>query len=243
VAFSPDGLSVLTGSDDKTARLWNVTTGLPLGNPLPHPYPVETVAFARDGRKAYTGDRTEREVRCWDTSTGEARGGLTGHQDGIRVLALAPASSVVLSGSYDRTARFWNTETGKQVGLPLQHQDTVRDVAFGPDGRTALTGSFDTTARRWHAPTGIPIGPPFLHRGKIRAVALSTDGKTAATASWDGTVLLWESPPALAGTPKQLAHWAQAITGVDLDDGGGTRTLDGAAWQEARRLAKLAGPE
>src|SRR5262249_46477284 len=120
----------------------------------------------------------------------------------------------------------------------LQHQDTVRDVACGPDGRTALTGSFDNTARRWHAPTGIPIGPPFQHRGKIRAVTLSPDGRTAATASWDGTAALWEAPPALAGTPEQLSLWARVMTGIDLDDGGAVRTLDGAAWRQAHeRLA------
>jgi WD40 repeat protein len=125
----------------------------------------------------------------------------------------------------------------------MQHQDAVRDVAFGPGGHTALTGSFDNTARRWHAPTGIPIGPPFRHRGRIRAVALSPDGRTAGTASWDGTAALWEAPPAMPGTSERLALWAQLTTGIDLEDGGAVRTLDGAAWLECRRrLGRLPPP-
>ena len=35
VAFSPDGKTVLTGSEDKTARLWESATGQPLGLPWP----------------------------------------------------------------------------------------------------------------------------------------------------------------------------------------------------------------
>jgi WD40 repeat protein len=242
VAFSPDGQFVLTGSDDRTARLWRVGTRQPVGGPLAHQSPVTAVAFASDGMTAYTGGRGGKGIRCWDTTTGRARPDLTVLQGGVEALAAAPAGRLMLSGGRDRTARFWDGDSGRQVGLTLQHQDAVRDVAFGPDGRTALTGSFDTTARRWHAPTGIPIGPPFLHRGRIRAVALSADGRTAGTASWDGTAVLWEAPAALPGAPARVALWAQVATGIDPDDSGAVRTLDGAGWQERRqRLGKTPG--
>ncbi len=36
VAFSPDGKTILTGSQDKTARLWDAATGRPIGPPMPH---------------------------------------------------------------------------------------------------------------------------------------------------------------------------------------------------------------
>ena len=36
VAFSPDGKTILTGSFDKTARLWDAATGRPLGQPMEH---------------------------------------------------------------------------------------------------------------------------------------------------------------------------------------------------------------
>jgi eukaryotic-like serine/threonine-protein kinase len=242
VAFSPDGQFVLTGSDDKTARLWRFATRQPVGEPLLHPHKVESVAFSHDGKTAFTVGRYGNDIHCWEfhdstRPTGEqglvrGRMKLTGHQGGVWSLAVTPR--YVLSGSADRTARFWNASTGKSIGAPLQHQELVRDVAFGPDGRTALTGSFDNTARRWHAPSGIPIGPPFQHKGKIRAVALSPDGRSAGTASWDGTAALWAAPPARLGAPEQLSHWAQRLTGINLDDGGAVRTLNAAAWQQIR---------
>ena len=51
VAFSPDGKTVLTGSLDKTARLWDANTGQPVGPPLPHQGFVYAVAFSPDGRR------------------------------------------------------------------------------------------------------------------------------------------------------------------------------------------------
>ena len=55
VAFSPDGKTVLTGSCDKTARLWDAATGQPIGQPLAHQGAVGAVAFSPDGKTVLTG--------------------------------------------------------------------------------------------------------------------------------------------------------------------------------------------
>lgn len=64
VAFSPDGKSVLTGSLDQTARLWDRATLRPIGGAMQHQGPVMAVAFRPDGKGVLTasGDNT---VRLW----------------------------------------------------------------------------------------------------------------------------------------------------------------------------------
>src|SRR5262249_51344354 len=52
--FSPDGRLVLTGGADGTARLWEATTGRPLGPPFAHPEAVHAVAVHPDGRRLLT---------------------------------------------------------------------------------------------------------------------------------------------------------------------------------------------
>jgi WD40 repeat protein len=49
VCYSPNGKTILTGSDDGTARLWDATTGRPLGEPLEHPTSVRSAVFSPDG--------------------------------------------------------------------------------------------------------------------------------------------------------------------------------------------------
>jgi WD40 repeat protein len=55
VAFRPDGKTVITGSWDRTARIWDAATGQPLGQPFTHQGSVEAVAFRPDDKTVITG--------------------------------------------------------------------------------------------------------------------------------------------------------------------------------------------
>ena len=243
VAFSPDGKTVLTGSLlDNTVRLWNVATGVPIGTPLEHKDKVRAVAYNPDGKTVLTGCQ-DGSARLWDAATGLSIGTPMVHQSGISAVDFSSDGKTVLTGSQDRTARLWNTETGKPTGPPLSHPATVSTVTFSPDGRMILTGSLDKTARLWDAATGQPIGKPLEHQGAVNAVAFSPDGKTVLTGSDDGKARMWETPAPLPVDLARLVVWIEALTGLELDEKGAIRVLDGAAWQQRRdRLSELGGP-
>ena len=73
MAFSPDGKTILTGSEDKTARLWDAATGRPLGQPIVHSGAVWSVAFSPDWQTILTGSYDET-ARLWDAATGRPLG-------------------------------------------------------------------------------------------------------------------------------------------------------------------------
>jgi len=53
-AFSPDGKQVLTSSYDKTARLWDATTGKEIRTFAGHTGEVIFASFSPDGRQVVT---------------------------------------------------------------------------------------------------------------------------------------------------------------------------------------------
>ena len=75
VAISPDGHTLLTGSKDKTARLWNAFTGLPMGPPLVHGLEVlSRLHSSPDGHTLLTGSFGSLPARLWNVATGKLIG-------------------------------------------------------------------------------------------------------------------------------------------------------------------------
>ena len=195
VAFSPDGKTLATGSDDGTVRLWDVATGHQIGNPLTGHTGVGLFGGVQPGRQ----DPGHRQRRWHGPAVG------CGHRPPDRQpphrphrrifsVAFSPDGKTLASGSRDGTVRLWDVATGHQIGNPLTgHTGSVWSVAFSPDGKTLASGGDDGTVRLWDVATGHQIGDPLTgHTGSVWSVAFSPDGKTLATGSDDGTVRLWD---------------------------------------------------
>jgi hypothetical protein len=112
VAISPDNRWVVTGSDDKTARLWDLSAKDPAANPVVlrgHDGPVRVVAISPDNRWVVTGS-DDKTARLWDLSAKDPAANsvvLRGHDGLVRAVAISPDNRWVVTGSDDKTARLW----------------------------------------------------------------------------------------------------------------------------------------
>lgn len=207
--FSPDGARVFTASSDKTARIWDASTGKPISPPLMHQDQVIVAEFSPDGTRVVTVSSGENAARVWDATTGMLVLPTIKHDCGPRCAmrsavigaAFSPDGTHVVTASTDGTARVWDATTGMPVLPPLKHHGAVMSAAFSPDGTHIVTASEDGAARVWDSKTGEPTSPPLEHQSQVRSAGFSSDGLQVVTVAeyfarvWDATTGKPVSPP------------------------------------------------
>jgi WD40 repeat protein len=181
VAYSPDGQTLASGSEDNTIKLWNVNTGNLLQTFEGHSKWVNSVAYSPDGQTLASGSNDNN------------------------------SSIVLASGSFDDTIKLWNVKTGKLLQTLEGNSHSVNSVAYSPDGQTLASGgsisyqelirlkyspdlasgSYDQSIKLWDVKTGKLLQTLKGDSGSVKSVAYSPDGQTLASGSYDQTKL-WD---------------------------------------------------
>ncbi|MFF9158376.1 WD40 repeat domain-containing protein, partial [Streptomyces sp. NPDC014846] len=207
----PDGrpLAMTGGSGERTVRLWDLSAGTQVGQPLPgHIGGVMSVAATvlPDGRPlGVTGDG-DGTVRAWHLDTGQQIGkALAGHVGGVVSVAAVVLSNgrpLGIASGNDGTVRIWDLLSTRSIGrLPTGYPHGVPVAAVGlPDGRsvaaTIYGGGTTPVVHVWNLETGWRIGKaPGLGGDASLAMTVLPDGRPIAvvggprryslTAAWD----------------------------------------------------------
>ncbi len=203
VAYSPDGSSALSGSWDKTLRLWDAATGQCLRIFEGHADKINSVAYSANGRFAVSASN-DHTLRLWDAETGQCLRIFKGHQSYVNAVAFSPDGRFALSGggdtgsfdSTDNKLRLWELATGKCLRTFEGHTHRAASVAFSPDGRFVLSGGShfirggeDNMLWLWDVASGRCLY--IFETNFVNSVAFSPDGRFALSGS-DRTLRLWD---------------------------------------------------
>ena len=190
VAVSPDGRTVLTGSFDYTAKLWDFVEQREIATFDEHAGPVNAVAYLPDGTAALTASDDASAI-LWDLTTHAPLRQFNGHAAKVMALAVTRDGSRVATGGWDRTLRLWDIATGALLRT-IEQPSNVNALAFVGDGETMLSGAHDGVIRLWNVASGVLIGEMSGHDWGITQIAVSPDGSRALTSGTDATLRLWD---------------------------------------------------
>ncbi|WP_165841048.1 WD40 domain-containing protein [Larkinella punicea] len=197
LAYSPNGRYVLSGSVDRTLKLWEFGTGKLLRTFEGHLYSVNSAVFSRNGMYILSGS-SDSTLKLWQVNTGKLVRTFEGHAGWVTSVAFSPNGKLVLSGSDDKTIKLWDVNTGKLMQTFEGHADEVNSVAFSPNEKYIVSGSddyygsTDGTVKLWDVRTGTLIRMLKGHTDNVKSVAVSPDGKYIVSGSDDETLKLWQ---------------------------------------------------
>ncbi|MGB6297512.1 MAG: CHAT domain-containing protein [Rivularia sp. (in: cyanobacteria)] len=190
ITFSPDGKKIVSGSWDKTVKIWQIeNTNKPiLLKTIEHKDRVWSVAFSPDG-KIIASVPEDNTIKLWKPD-GTLLHTLKGHNGNINAVAFSPDGKTIASVSDDKTVKLWKTD-GTLLRTFKGHKDVGSAVAFSPDGKIIASAAGDNTIKIWQL-DGTLLRTLESHKSMIVGVAFSPDGKKFVSASLDRTAIVWD---------------------------------------------------
>jgi WD40 repeat protein len=201
VAFSSNNKYIISGSFDRTIRLWNLEgknlRTIELAKEPFHlkeeVWSVKSVAFSSDSKYIVAGISTAEYDFSGIVQLLDIKGNPKGQPFGSDWrFALSPNGKYIAVGDANNTIQLWDMK-GNRIGSPFRgHENSITSLAFSPNGRFIASGSWDNTVRLWDI-QGNLISTFLGHQKAIESITFSPDGRYIASASQDGIVRLWPS--------------------------------------------------
>jgi WD40 repeat protein len=228
VAITPDGAQAISGSADKTLKVWDLKSGRDVLTLTGHRSSVTAVTVTPDGALAISGSN-DWKLRIWALKAGQVRT-LSGHKGRVTAVAVTPDGTQAISGSYDKTLKVWDLKTGQEVRTLSGHEGRITTVALTPDGAQAISGSDDNTLKIWDLKTGQVVRTLSGHKRRVTAVAVMPDGAQAISGSLDRTLKVWDlkigqEVPRLRGHRAGVRGVAVTSDGLHVISGSNDHTL------------------
>jgi U3 small nucleolar RNA-associated protein 15 len=197
---------VISGSDDKTVRVWDISTGQPVRRFSDHTDYVRCAATTPTSSDTFISGSYDHTIKLWDIRT---KGGCStsfDHGDPVEAVIVIPGGGVCLSAG-GNTIKAWDMLGGKMMHSFSNHQKTVTSLSLDYTGSRIISASLDGLVKIYDVATykvvhGMKYNTPLL------SVALSPENKLLVAGTSDGTLCTRKRDVKIA---EQMGHASQTL--------------------------------
>jgi len=194
ISFSPDGKLLISGSDDRTIKIWQDNgQEKSLSKQIFHDKNIKTISF--NPRKNIIASADEGgTIKLWnlDGSINRAFPKLSGSINSIK---FSPNGQMLASCSSDGIIRLWNLK-GEIIQSWKAHDGSINSINFSHDrdGKFIISGGDDRKIKLWiwnNKRYELKNEFPPQQKASITSVVFSPNNQWIASASTDNTVIIW----------------------------------------------------
>jgi WD40 repeat protein/serine/threonine protein kinase len=198
IAFSKDGRTFVSGSDDLSVAEWETATGRRIRTVGEmQPGTVAAVAYSPDGSLLATTNLEEidldpENVRLWQMPEGKLIRKMAGHNSKAFSAAFHPGGQVLATGA--KEVILWDVKTGlkiDQLNDSLLSNKKVKSIAFSRDGSQLAFASEDKHVYVYEFPS-LKRRHALASEVEVWCVAFSPDGESLAAGNRDGDVTIFD---------------------------------------------------
>ncbi|AFY57121.1 WD40 repeat-containing protein [Rivularia sp. PCC 7116] len=192
IKITPNGETLISGSYDRTVKLWDLKTGKLLKTLEGHKEAVISIAITPDGQILASGSN-DNTVKIWDLKTGKLLRTLNHNKGQITSIAISTDGETLISAGTDKTIKFWSLDNGE---LQRTLKAETVSLAMSADGKTLFSGNNDGTIQLFETSSGKllqTLTPPkpenpdfdFQKASAVSSLAVSNDGKFLVNGGYD----------------------------------------------------------
>jgi WD40 repeat protein len=235
LAFSPNGQTLVSASDDKTLRFWTTDTGEESADLMSSSFPLKAVVFSSQGDYLITGNN-KGWLEIWDRKNKKLLNTFAAHSQGINAIILGKEGEII-TASADKTCKRWCLETRENLTTYKGHILGVTGIA--QVGDTLISSSLDRTLKIWHLDREKPLHTLQKHTWAVKAIALSPDGQIIASGGDDNQIILWDRQT--QKTLRIISAHAWTVTALAFSRSG--EILFSSSWDKTLKIWQVATGE
>ena len=215
-AFTPDNKYLLTGSRDKTIKLWEVATGREVKSYKSHLHTVNGLDISRNG-KMFVSSSADKTAKVWEIESGELLFSTPEDKDYMTTVAFNPDADWIATGGYEPLVKIWDYRKKTLIKTIKSNPDRGLglgvNVAFSPDGQYLAIGEDNKTLKvystvSWDTVYTLPAERGWCG-GCATFTAFTSDSKFVVKAVNKGQIALYETK-----TGKKVRQFTEELEGI-----------------------------